>query len=207
MTTKKHSRVAKLEGIDSWIDEVTGIAEERVSPAADLISAALNDEELMRSTAATLKRMTDGEPVNVDPLTEIPEAEMTIYGINAAYFDTKEELETYCQDNGLSMDIARTLEYFRSLAGAKDVIRLTYRTGKPFMYTAVDEDGYGIYNHERSVYRGEFVWEYSHGNLRGMHKAFRDRGIIFEDDIYANIDERHKKIFQMVQKRKDFPKG
>lgn len=62
------------------------------------------------------------------------------------------------------------------------------------LYTAVDEDGYEILNENRTINCGEFIWEYNHGSIRELYKPFKDKGIIFENDVYGKIDERNKKI-------------
>ena len=182
--------------------EYQSIIDEGAPSVADGLLQALQNEELMNHTASIMRKITDGEPVNSDPLTEIPESEMRLYGIFETYFETQEELESYCQGKGYSLDKTCILDYLRSVAGRSDVIRKTSKDGRSMLYTAVDEDGYGIYNHERSFYRGEFVWEYSRGKISEMYSAFRDRGIVFEDDVYGKIDERNKQLLRMCKVRK-----
>lgn len=148
-----------------------------------------------------MKRYVDGEPKNVNPLTKIPESQMRLYGFlgifKSAFFDTEEELIKYVKETELGIGSVCVIDYLGTVAERSDVIKLTYKSGKEVLYTAVNEDGYGIYNHERSVYRGEFVWEYNHGSLSEMYSAFRDRGIVFEDDIYAKIAENNRRLFKM----------
>ena len=66
------------------------------------------------------------------------------------------------------------------------------------------EYGYVIYNNKRSIYRGEFVWEYNYGGLNSAYKAFRDRGIVFEDDVYLKSDERNKQLSKSTRKYHDY---
>ena len=99
------------------------------------------------------------------------------------------------------------IDYLGNVAGRSDVIRKTYKSGKSKLYAACDEDGYAIYNFERSTYRGEFVWEYNHGSIREMYSAFRDRGISFENDIYDEIDKRHQKILELCREKNLFNMG
>ncbi len=166
----------------------------------------VSEEEKMKYSASNLKKLIDGELVNVNPLMEMPEPEMRLYFIDDNYFQTIDELLQYCRVNRLSTNGLGILEYYRNLAGRKDVIKKQSNT--IFMlYTAVDEDGYGIYNYERSVYRGKFTWEYSHGSIREMYKSFRDRGIVFEDDIYAKQDERNKQLVKMCRENNLFGMG
>lgn len=162
-------------------------------------------------TASILKRMFDGDPKNVNPLKEMPEPQMRLYGFSgafkSAFFDTEEELIEYVKTHDTSFGDVCVIEFLGNVAGRSDVIREIYRGGKKVLYVACDEDGYGIYNHERSVYRGEFIWEYNHGSIREMYSAFRDRGITFENDVYAKIDERKQKIMQMCREKNLFNMG
>ena len=149
-----------------------------------------------------MKRYVDGEPKNIDPLKEIPKPQMRLYGFsgvfNSSYFDTEEELIEYVKNHNIGFGSICVMDYLGKVAGRNDVIRLTYKSGKQVLYTAVDEDGYGIYNHERSYYKGEFVWEYNYGSISEMYSAFRNRGIVFEDDKYAKIAESNKRLFEML---------
>lgn len=167
--------------------------------------------EKQKKTATILKRMIDGEPKNVNPLKEIPEPQMRLFGFSgafkSAFFDTEEELLEYVQKNDTSFGDVCIIEYLGNVAGCSDVIRKVKRNGKKVLYTAVDEDGYGIYNYERSVYRNEFIWEYSHGSISEMYSAFRDRGITFEDDIYAKITERKQQLLKLCREENLFNMG
>lgn len=150
-----------------------------------------------------IKRLIDGEPKNINPLTEIPEPQMRLYGFdgtfNSAYFDKEEELIEYIKTHSTQFGSVIVMDYLGNVAGCSDVIRLTYKSGNHVLYTSVDQDGYGKYNHERSIYRGEFVWEYCHGSIRDMYSAFRDRGIVFEDDTYAKIDEMRNRYLSICE--------
>lgn len=151
-----------------------------------------------------LKRLFNGEPKNINPLTEIPEPKMRLYGFsgafNSAFFDSKEELKEWLKTNKTNnFGNVCVLDYLGRVAGRSDVIRITMKGEDPKLYTAVDEDGYGTYNAERSTYRGEFFWEYDYGDLSDEYAAFRDRGIVFENDIYKKIEERNKRILALAE--------
>ena len=185
--------------------------EQDITPAAETLSKAFQDKEFVEKTSSLLKRFCDGKPKNVNPLTEIPEPQMRLYGFsgafNSAYFDTKEELIEWIKNHNTDFGVVCIIDYLGKVAGRSDVIRETYKSGKSHLYAACDEDGYGIYNFERSTYRGEFVWEYNHGSLREMYSAFRDRGISFENDIYAEIDKRNQKILELCKEKNLFNMG
>lgn len=142
----------------------------------------------------------NGEYVNKDPLTNVPNPEMRLYGISGTYFNTKEELKYYCISRGFPMNLAYALEYIRNFAGRSDVIRETNIDGKCKYYVAIDEDGYGVYNYDRSVYKGKFTWEFEYGSIKEMYSAFRDRGVEFEKDVYGKISEKKEQFLEMCRK-------
>lgn len=133
--------------------------------------------------------------------------QMVLYGVSGAYFDTEVELGEYVRTNGMSFENICVIEYFGNVAGRSDVIRITSKNRKPVVLTVCDRDGYGICNEERSIYRGEFVWEYHNGDIKDMYSAFRDRGIVFEDDIYGKLAEQDRKLLQLCRERNLFNMG
>ena len=127
------------------------------------------------------------------------EPQMRLFRVYGNFFDTKEELKSYCEKNKITLNDVVVIEYLRNIAGRSDVIRTINYEGRTMLYTAVDRDGYGMYNYQRSVYRGEFIWEFNYGSIREMYEPFRERGVIFEDDVYGKIDESDRKIMQYVR--------
>ena len=178
---------------------------------SDELIETLDNKNETSTAGKILKKMCDGEPKNVNPLTEIPEPQMRLYGFsgafNSEYFDTEKELIEWIKNHNTNFGDICVIDYLGKVAGRSDVIRKTYKSGKSKLYTACDEDGYGIYNFERSTYCGEFVWEYNHGNIREMYSAFRNRGISFEDDIYDEIDKRNQKILELYREKSLFNFG
>ena len=167
---------------------------------SSLAETELWDNEEM---ANILKRFCDGEEVNDNPLKEFPIAEMKLYTVcgvfQGDYLDTEEEFLEYLKNNKTNSNDIGTVEYLRNCAGRSDVIKFTsYDTGDVRLFASFYGDSYGVYNFDRSTYRGEFVWEYNHGSLREIYKAFRDRGVVFENDLYAQIDERNKMLYKYL---------
>lgn len=167
----------------------------------ELLSAVESKKEENKMEKLS-KEFVDGKPKNVNPLTEIPEPQMRLYGFSgafkSAFFDTEAELMEYVKTHNTQFGNICVMDYLGTVADRSDVIRLTYKSGKQVLYTFVDEDGYGVYNNERSTYSGEFVWEYNHGTISEMYSAFRNRGIVFENDTYAKFEERNRRIFEML---------
>ena len=147
----------------------------------------------MENNKAIKRFYDDGEPVNKNPLTDIPNSDMRVYCINGNYFESIDELLKYCRDNNKSTKGLMILDYYRNLAGKSDVIK-KQDSHTNILYTAVDEYSYGIYSNERSIYRGEFTWEYRYGSIRDLYEPFRDKGVVFENDIYAKLDEQMRLI-------------
>lgn len=171
------------------------------------ITKVLHDKQLIKCYAKSLKRIIDGNPVNKDPLTDMPEFKMRLYGFQDTFFDTEDELIEYVKNHNSTVDNVCVIDFLGDVAGQSDVIRITSKSGKQILYTVVDEDGYGIYNQERSIYKGEYVWEYNYGSISKMYSAFRDRGIIFEDDVYSKIDKRNQKVLKMCRENNLFNCG
>lgn len=136
---------------------------------------------------------------------------MRLYGISKIhkdiFFDTEYELIQFMKKYNLNSSNICVAEFIGDFAGRKDVIRMILKNGVQLLYTVVDEDGYGIYNYEKSISRGEFVWEYNYGNISEIYSAFRNRGIVFENDIYSKIEERNQHILKMCKKENLFNMG
>lgn len=171
------------------------------------VSEILQDEELMEEVGLLISRSMDGKPANKNSLVEIPVPEMRLYYIDDNYFESIDELLHYCRINNKSTKGLKILDYYREFAGRSDVIR-KQDCDTIMLYTAVDEYGYGImYNNERSINRGEFKWEYNHGSIRKMYKPFRDKGVVFENDIYAKQDEEMQHILKYCRENSLFNMG
>lgn len=72
-----------------------------------------NNLSNVEKSSTLLTRIIDGNEVNRNPLPEIPNSGMKVYGIDNSFFDAKEELERYCTVNDLSKDQMFTLDYIR----------------------------------------------------------------------------------------------
>lgn len=87
------------------------------------MAKAIQDEELMKKASSSIVRMIDGEPVNIDPLPELPIPEMRLYFVDDNYFESIDELLMYCRINKKSTKGLNIIDYYRSLAGHSDVVR------------------------------------------------------------------------------------
>lgn len=140
------------------------------------------------------------EKNNGDPLKNMPKSEMKLFLVDGIYFDNNVSLVEYCNKRNISLDsdFIYELEYIRNVAGKNDVISIN-ANGCKYLVCATDEDGYSTYNFARSTIKGEFTWVYNFGNISEYYKAFRDKGIVFENDVYAKISKKYKRIAEMAR--------
>ena len=185
------------------LEDFKQFRESGISSGAKVLAKAIQDKEFMEKATSSIVRMIDGETVNIDPLPEIPIPEMRLYFVDENYFESIDELLMYCRINKISTKGLNIIDYYRNLAGHSDVIRKS-NSETSMLYTAIDEDGYGLYNNKRSVYRGEFIWEYNYGNIRDLYKPFKEKGIVFENDVYGKIDERNQHILKYCRENNLF---
>lgn len=119
----------------------------------------------------------------------IPMPEKILYCIEKNIFDYKEEAISYCNSNNISIDKIFTMEYIRVMDNQTDIIKETFIDEDRTIYlTAIDENGFAVLNEEKSYYNKECTWDYIYGSISYKYDAFRQRGIIFEKDIYEKIE-------------------
>ena len=195
-----------IEQRKKMLEEFRKFRENNIPPASEFISKAINDEEFTTKTSQSITIMIDGKPVNKNPLLEIPMPEMRLYFVDENYFVSIDELLMYCRINKISTSELNIMDYYRNLAGKSDVIRKS-NSKTSMLYTVVDEEGYGLYNNERSIYRGEYIWEYKYGSIREMYEPFKEKGIVFDNDVYGKIDATHQHILKYCRENNLFNMG
>ena len=191
------------ESRKKMLEDFKKFRENGISPGAKVLAKAIHDETFMKKVSSSIVRMIDGEPVDINPLPELPIPEMRLYFIDDNYFESIDELLMYCRINKKSTKGLNIIDYYKNLAGHSDVIRKS-NSETSMLYTAVDEDGYGLYNNKRSIYRGEFIWEYNYGSIRELYKPFKEKGIVFSNDVYGKIDERNQHILKYCRENNLF---
>lgn len=125
--------------------------------------------------------------------------EMRLYECNDNYFKSMTEVEEYVQSEKVEDVSVTILEYIRHYAGRSDVIHEVSSNDISLYLRACDEDGYGIYNHERSNREGKFIWEFSEGSIEEYYAVFRQNGIVFEDDVYGRINDEKRRFDEMCK--------
>lgn len=128
----------------------------------------------------------------------IPKTQMELYGygneeINIL-FDTEKELIEYIKNNDISTGEIYIVEFIGKIGKQSDVIKQINHKEDFVLLTHTDTDGYSIY---KGTFQGEYIWDYTTGSLKDIYEAFRQRGIILENDIYhPNINIPKKKTLK-----------
>lgn len=145
-----------------------------------------------------LSKMFDGENENKisdeasNVLKEIPESKMRLYCysciLKTDFFNTLKELDNYVNSGHIHRGEKVFIDYLGHMADKNDVIRVIYSDNSIKYFSVVDEIGIVIYNEEKSNALGKYVWDYEVGDLKDIYKAFNDRGIKFEKDVYKIQD-------------------
>ena len=170
--------------MNKFSDELADVVEKKDQEAYD---------HMAKAGEALINFINGGEPKNINPLTDIPEPQMTLYGYESwligVYFDTEEELIEHLKSSEASMPIGvYVYEFMGNMAGRKSVIRKTNKDGAQKYVVASSPDYVAVYNDRRSRHQGRFVWEGGPSCLRGLYNAFEERGIVIENDVYARDD-------------------
>lgn len=152
---------------------------------------AITNRAAMRKAGQHFKRFIDGEEVGKDPLINIPKPKMVLYGtsiFSSCSFFTLGGLEDFLAEQGKELKEYYVLEYLGDMAGREDVIRVTYideRGERVSYYTPTSTEHYGKYDHERSVYRGEHVWEGHDGSfLERYFDVLKEHGLEMKNDYW-----------------------
>lgn len=208
ISDEEYEKMTHEEQLQYWKENYEPKNEQDITSAAEALSNAFQDKDFVKENSKLLAKLCDGEAVNKNPLPIIPSPEMRLFFVDSNYFESIDELLEYCRINNKSTEKLNILDYYRQLAGRSDVIRKSNSDSDTLMlYTAVDEDGYGIYNNKRSIYRGKYTWEYNHGNIKKLYQPFRDKGIVFENDIYKKIEEKNEYILKYCRDNNLFNMG
>lgn len=127
-----------------------------------------------------------------------------LYGVSDNYFESIDELLKYCRETTHSTNQFTVLDYYRHLGNFNDVIRKSNGETSMF-YVVPNELGVCWYSDELNHQTDD--WEFNHGTIKDLYKAFRDHDVVFEDDIYAREDERNKKFLNYCKENSMLKKG
>lgn len=196
------AREARKKGGKKTMPKTKSVYEYIGSNDSETVAKLLSDfeydpsktEEVLRGYKNLPKSGGNLEEAN-NQSKEVPTYEMRLYSIDGEYFESIDELLNYCQINNRSTNNLVILDYYREFAGCSDVVK-RQDCDAVKIFTVVNEDNFDICNIEKSMYCGKFVWDGRSGNIRKYYEPFRDRGIVFENDIYSKYDEEKQRILR-----------
>lgn len=141
-----------------------------------------------------LTELLNGPYVGIDPLTEIPDSQMTIYEVNGMFFDTYNEALIYAKGKNIDSNLIVTFDYLGTVAGRDGVIRRTDIEGKTELLVNCVGESYDIYDNERSIHQGKYVWKHFRGSLKSIYDAFKNKGLVFKKDTEQKSQSLSKSI-------------
>ena len=151
----------------------------------------------LQETNNYIEKLKKEREKNINPLVDDKTLKLRLYGIGTVFFDSIDKLERYGLQNEMSTNDFYALDYMKTLAGRKNVIRKIDNTGRIALYTVIDENGYGKYNSIKSQEAQRPIWEYHEGSIEWMYHPFEEYGIKPADNIY----EKAKIKYQYIKKR------
>ena len=151
----------------------------------------------LQETNNYIEKLKKERGKNINPLVDDKTLKLRLYGIGTVFFDSIDKLERYGLQNEISTNDFYALDYMKTLAGRKNVIRKIDNTGRIALYTVIDENGYGKYNSIKSQEAQRPIWEYHEGSIEWMYHPFEEYGIKPADNIY----EKAKIKYQYIKKR------
>lgn len=119
----------------------------------------------------------------------------TIYGIGDNFFDTLDELRAFCGANKRSTTGWFKLEYLGYYEGKKNVIRVWNENSNKLCAVGniptekLETLGLTEYTYYESYDERTGNWRVYQGSLITKYRAFRNRGVKFNSDIYAPVEE------------------
>ena len=129
-------------------------------------------QEIIQETNNYIEKLKKEREKNINPLVDDKTLKLRLYGIGTVFFDSIDKLERYGLQNEISTNDFYALDYMKTLAGRKNVIRKIDNTGRIALYTVIDENGYGKYNSIKSQEAQRPIWEYHEGSIEWMYHPF-----------------------------------
>ena len=153
----------------------------------------------LQETNNYIEKLKKEREKNINPLVDDKTLKLRLYGIGTVFFDSIDKLERYGLQNEISTNDFYALDYMKTLAGRKNVIRKIDNTGRIALYTVIDENGYGKYNSIKSQEAKRPIWDYHEGSIEWMYQPFKDHGIKLTEDIYENTEKKYQYIRNRIK--------
>lgn len=95
-----------------------------------------------------------------------------VLGEEAVYFESKEKLNTYIENNNLDKSklIYSQIEYIGEYEGKENVVKEKIDNEEPCLYCSIDDNNFAYY--------GNNGWEIDEGNVNEIYSALIEYGII-----------------------------
>lgn len=117
------------------------------------------------------------------------------------YFDTKEELLIYYNNSHDSLEFVdiSIVEYLGQIGDKNDVIRRIY-PDETKLYAICDETQFYVCDITsiNNPNTSNLVWSIHEGSLDDIYSAFRNRGIVFKDDIYQRVFDESNALVEII---------
>lgn len=112
------------------------------------------------------------------------------------YFENENEWIDYCKKSHDLFASSCIIEYIGNYAGKDDVIKYRDEDGDHY-FVVCDEVSYYSYQPDGNT-NSIFSWQQVNGSIEWMYNAFRNKGIVFKNDIYAQIKEEEQKLIKAI---------
>ena len=170
-------------------------------PELEEIRRMMNYIDTNKEAAQHFEEFLNGEPVNVNPLPELPAPIMTLYSYKGVYFESLQEAAQIVEDSDNEESRIRVISYLGRVAGEPDVIMETFlgSTKLPTLYAARVNGGCLTYNWSRSTYKGEFCWNGYSVGVEHLYAEFRRRGVEFEKDLSGEEQRCNARYLELTK--------
>ncbi len=133
-----------------------------------------------------------------DELTKIPSILYVFLGeFCNKYFESESDCKKCYEESRDPFASICIIEYLSNFAGKNDVILYRDFAGEHYLAACDDRSYYDYQANENN--HDIFCWQQVDGTIEWMYKAFRDKGIIFKNDVYAQIKEEEQKLIKAIQ--------
>ena len=94
-------------------------------------------QEIIQETNNYIEKLKKEREKNINPLVDDKTLKLRLYGIGTVFFDSIDKLERYGLQNEISTNDFYALDYMKTLAGRKNVIRKIDNTGRIALYLSL----------------------------------------------------------------------
>lgn len=131
-------------------------------------------------------------------LTRVPTILYVFLGeYSTKFFESESECIKYYEESCEPFASICIIEYIGNFAGKNDVIGYRDVTGEHYLAACDCKSYYDYLPNENNP--DVFCWQQVDGSIEWLYKMFRDKGIVFKNDIYAQIEEENQKLIKVIR--------